>query len=103
MILEFFQSSEISMFYFFEDFNLEEAADMLRNINPVKFKYKGEDRLCYGVLAQQLRRVLPDAVIEGEHDGYLRVDYVQLTGLLLGSQKALLARLDALEKKVGDM
>jgi len=47
--------------------------------------------------------VLPDAVIEGEHDGYLRVDYVQLTGLLLGSQKALLARLDALEKKVGDM
>ena len=86
-----------------EDFNLEEAADMLRNINPVKFKYKGEDRLCYGVLAQQLRRVLPDAVIEGEHDGYLRVDYVQLTGLLLGSQKALLARLDALEKKVGDM
>jgi len=42
-------------------------------------------------------------VIEGEQDGYLRVDYVQLTGLLLGSQKAMLRRIELLERRVGEM
>jgi hypothetical protein len=85
-------------------FDMDEAAAMLSSIEPVQFRYKNApDRLCYGILAQQLSRVMPDAVIEGEQDGYLRVDYVQLTGLLLGSQKAMLRRVEALEQRVSEM
>ena len=85
-------------------FDMNEAAEMLASIEPVQFRYKNApDRLCYGILAQQLSRVMPDAVIEGEQDGFLRVDYVQLTGLLLGSQKAMLRRVEALEQRVSEM
>jgi hypothetical protein len=42
-----------------------------------RFAYNGARRLYVGVLAQEVREVIPQAVIRGA-DGYLRVDYRQL-------------------------
>jgi hypothetical protein len=41
------------------------------------FNYKGQPGRYRGVMAQDIRRVKPEAVTQGE-DGYLRVDYSQL-------------------------
>lgn len=81
--------------------NLEHAVDMLRSIKPVSFKYKGETRSCIGVLAQEIQRVLPEAVSIG--DEYLRVDYIQLVGLLTASQKGILERVDKLEARLSEL
>ena len=42
-----------------------------------RFKYLWSDRLYVGVLAQEVRRVMPDAVVSGP-DGFLRVDYTKV-------------------------
>ena len=39
-----------------------------------RFHYKGNDQLFVGVMAQEVQRVLPNAVVRGR-DGYLQVDY----------------------------
>jgi hypothetical protein len=42
-----------------------------------RFKYLWSDTEYVGVMAQEVREVMPDAVIEGT-DGFLRVDYAML-------------------------
>jgi hypothetical protein len=81
--------------------DLEHAVEMLRSIQPVSFKYHGEERQCLGVLAQEVQRVLPEAVSEGSK--YLRVDYIQLVGLLTASQKGILERVDKLEARLAGL
>ena len=81
--------------------DLEHAVEMLRTIQPVTFQYHGEDRHCLGVLAQEVQRVLPEAVSQGSE--YLRVDYIQLVGLLTASQKGILERVDALELRLAGL
>ena len=39
-----------------------------------RFHYKGDDQPFVGVMAQEVQRVLPNAVVRGR-DGYLQVDY----------------------------
>jgi Chaperone of endosialidase len=39
-----------------------------------RFHFKGDDQLFVGVMAQEVQRVLPNAVVRGR-DGYLQVDY----------------------------
>lgn len=42
-----------------------------------RFSYNGSDRAYVGVIAQEVQRVVPQAVMRG-HDGYLRVNYDRL-------------------------
>jgi hypothetical protein len=42
-----------------------------------RFSYNGSDRAYVGVMAQDVRTVMPEAVMRGR-DGYLRVDYGKL-------------------------
>jgi hypothetical protein len=91
--------------------------DDLCKINVVKFNYKQREvdnangetiglyekdspiltHKHYGVIAQELQKIYPDLVIEGE-DGYLNVNYVELVPLLIQSIKELSAKLDEAEK-----
>lgn len=91
--------------------------DDIRKINVVKFNYKqrevdssveGQAGLYekdspilthkhYGVIAQELQKIYPDLVIEGE-DGYLSVNYMELVPLLIQSVQELSAKLDEAEK-----
>ena len=52
----------------------------------------------YGVSAQELQKIYPDLVHEGE-DGYLSVNYVEMVPLLLRSMQELKARVQELEGK----
>ena len=42
-----------------------------------RFRYRGEPGVYEGVMAQEVLRVMPEAVLRGE-DGFLRVDYARL-------------------------
>jgi hypothetical protein len=46
-------------------------------IGVYRYKYKWSGQLYVGVLAQEVQRVMPEAVAAGP-DGYLRVDYAKL-------------------------
>ena len=91
--------------------------DDICKINVVKFNYKQREvenadgkmvglyeedspvltHKHYGVIAQELQKIYPDLVIEGE-DGYLGVNYVELVPLLIQSVQELSAKLDEAQK-----
>ena len=54
----------------------------------------------YGVSAQELQKIYPDLVSEGE-DGYLSVNYVEMVPLLLRSIQQLSAKVQELEGEDG--
>jgi hypothetical protein len=63
------------------DSRLKEAMAPLKQLDNgielYRFRYKGDPEVYVGVIAQQVARLVPDAVVRGE-DGYLRVDYDRL-------------------------
>jgi hypothetical protein len=55
-----------------------------------RYRYKWSDQLYVGVMAQEVKNIVPTAVPRGR-DGYLRVDYGQL-GLRLMTWDQWVAR-----------
>jgi len=69
--------------------NIETLNSVLQAINQirgVRFEYKDQKKYAtgpkIGIIAQELQKVYPEMVTKGE-DGYLKVDYTQLTGVLI--------------------
>ena len=54
-----------------------------------------------GVIAQEIEKVLPELVVE-RNNGYKAVKYEKIVALLIETNKELLKRLEALEKKLSD-
>ena len=92
--------------------DLDEAAAAFKGIHPVRFRYLSDpntDKI--GVVAQDVEKVLPSAVTQPDDaDGFKRVDYVALVGLLTAalkattvSQEALLKRVDMLERRLSEL
>lgn len=69
---------------------LTRVLEKINQIRGVKFTYKDEHKyasgLKIGVIAQELQKVYPEMVTTGK-DGYLKVDYTQLTGMLIQAVK----------------
>jgi Chaperone of endosialidase len=63
------------------DSRLKEAVvpikQLANGVELYRFRYKGDSELYVGVIAQQVARLMPRAVVRGD-DGYLRVDYARL-------------------------
>lgn len=80
------------------------ALDKLITLDGITFRWNGVDgrdttRREAGVIAQQVREVLPEVVIEKD-TGYLGVRYEQIIPLLIEAIKELNAKVDRLEGKV---
>jgi hypothetical protein len=52
------------------------------------YNYKGDDQRTGGVMAQDVRRVMPEAVVQGDN-GMMAVNYPKVTGLLVEAVKEL--------------
>ncbi|WP_170827338.1 tail fiber domain-containing protein [Arcticibacter eurypsychrophilus] len=72
---------------------VETLSRVLQNIDlirGVRFEYKDQKKYAagpkIGLIAQELQRVYPEMVKKGS-DGYLKVDYTQLTGVLIQAVK----------------
>jgi hypothetical protein len=55
-----------------------------------RYRYLSSDTVYVGVMAQEVERIVPDAVVSGQ-DGYLRVDYARLGMRLLTWDEWMLA------------
>ena len=65
--------------------SLSDSIDILNKINPVKFNWKDNGKISYGVIAQEIEKILPELVSEiGE---YKSVSYVPLIAFLIDALK----------------
>lgn len=84
--------------------------DLIRKIKPIKFRYNIErfksqidERLHFGVSAQELEKLLPIqefAVINKDDNGFLMVNYIELISPLISSIKELCDRVEKLENQI---
>jgi hypothetical protein len=69
---------------------LDSVLQAINQIRGVRFEYKDQQKYAtgskIGIIAQELQKVYPEMVTKGE-DGYLKVDYTQLTGILIQGVK----------------
>lgn len=68
------------------------ALDIVERINGKRYKWKATKRASIGVIAQELREVLPELVFD--NDGILSVDYTLLTAVLIEAVKELKQKLE---------
>jgi hypothetical protein len=72
--------------------SIEDALEKLDKIDGKTFRYKGDNGSNAGVLAQDIEKVLPEAVFE--RDGVKYVKYEALIALLLNAVKELQGEVD---------
>ena len=80
---------------------IDNALDKLSQLHGMTFQWVADrgsasDKRDVGVIAQQLQKVLPEAVAE-RSDGYLGVRYEKIAALLIEAVKELKAEVDALK------
>jgi hypothetical protein len=85
-----------------EDYN--EAINVLLQLDPKRFRWKSGERSSdpiIGLIAQEVQKVAPSLVKEGQ-DGYLSIDYGQITAVLIAATKQMwLDRHDLKEEQKG--
>jgi hypothetical protein len=77
---------------------IEDALALVNRMRGVFFEDKDGNRYV-GMIAQELQKIVPEAVVEHEDSGYLTIAYQNLVGVLVNSIKTLSARVEELEKK----
>ena len=83
---------------------IDNALDKLNALRGVSFKYNHDGRESAGVIAEDVREVLPEAVKVipphlGSKEKSLGVNYGALTSILIEAIKELTAKVEKLEKK----
>jgi len=84
---------------------IEDALTTLRSLRPVTFNYKEEysadyNRVHHGFIAQEYKRVLPDATYHDPTVDKLCIDTGDLIGLLVSAVQQLEKKVNRLEAKV---
>ena len=77
---------------------IENSVETLNSLRGVSFDWKSTNKSSYGVVAQELEKVLPDLV--SRNDGGRSVNYNGLIGFLIEAVKELSAEVEELKKKV---
>ena len=71
--------------------------DLLKQINGVEFTWKDNGKKSYGVIAQDIEKILPD-VVDANSDGIKSVNYASLTAFLIESIKQLNGEIEKLKQ-----
>jgi hypothetical protein len=88
--------------------DLEESYNKIMDLDLVDYNFIADDtkRVHRGLIAQELRKVIPDAVIISEDHGYDDFHHVatkELTGYLMGALQHLGKKFEKLEAKYDDL
>ena len=75
---------------------------MLR-LRPVRFRWLGDGVSDFGFVAQQLRTVVPDAVVGDEAKGSLTVNYSKLSTVAIGAIQEQQEEIRALREENGKL
>lgn len=79
-----------------------EPFDILKNIDPVSFNWKDSQRKSYGVIAQEIEKVLPEIVSTNEDTGLKSVSYIQLIPFLVAVVKQQQEQINMIQSKLGN-
>jgi hypothetical protein len=79
----------------------ENGSNVIKNINTKRYKYIGSNEKQIGILAQDLLKdpVLKDSVVISD-SGMMRVNYINIIGVLLSSVKELITKTEVLENLI---
>ena len=85
--------------------NVSDALDKVCSLDGVTFNYKHDDKESAGVIAQQVEKVLPSAVLVNNtgDEEYKTVEYHQLSALFIESIKELKAENEELRLMIKDL
>jgi hypothetical protein len=75
------------------------AREILEQIEPVQFKWVSSGKQAYGVIAQEIEKILPDLVTTNEETGLKSVAYIQMIPFLIQQIKDLTEEIDKLKNK----
>lgn len=79
---------------------IDKAIDKVKKITGYTYKMLGADRRQAGVIAQEVKEVLPEVVVENDC-GYLSVAYGNISALLVQAIKEMDDRLRKVEDRLG--
>jgi hypothetical protein len=74
---------------------IDQGLDVVKQLNPVKFKWRSNDRLSYGVIAQEIEHLIPEAVLT--NGGIKSVSYNQIIAFLIAAIKEQQEQIDGLK------
>jgi hypothetical protein len=81
---------------------IDDALDKLHRLNGYDFTFKDTDKKSSGVIAQEVQKVMPQLVNEGD-DGRLTVQYGNMVGLLIEAIKEQQTQIDDLKAEIQSM
>ena len=79
--------------------NIENATEKLSELNGVSFKWRSSEKDSFGIIAQDVERVMPSAVHISKNNGKRTVNYNAIIGLLVEGLKEQNERYATLEKQ----
>ncbi|MBS0190893.1 MAG: tail fiber domain-containing protein [Planctomycetes bacterium] len=79
------------------------ALDAVLRLRPVRFRWLGDGVSDFGFVAQQLRTVVPDAVVGDEAKGSLTVNYSKLSTVAIGAIQEQQEEIRALREENGKL
>jgi hypothetical protein len=83
-----------------EDFKNFKGLDLINNINVYNFKWKGVNQREYGVIAHELKEVIPNLVTgEKDAESMQQVDYSKLVPILVQAIQELKQEIEILKNK----
>jgi len=82
--------------------NVQDAVDKVYQLNGVQFTWKKNGEKSAGIIAQDVQKVLPEAVVDNAKgaDGYLSVNYNALHSLYIEAIKELKDLVDEQAKEI---
>lgn len=86
-----------------EPVNVDEAVKLINDIDIKSFNYIGDDRLCIGVIAQDIIEVSPEMskfIVEQDEDGYYGVKTSDLVFPLIATVQKLTKEIEELKSKI---
>lgn len=72
---------------------IDNGLDVLKMLEGVSFKWKDNGNKSYGVVAQEIEKILPDVVSESK-DGVKSVNYMAIIGFLIEAIKELNSKIE---------
>ena len=85
---------------------IEDPLEIVEKLSGVQFEWKESGRQDIGLIAQEVRKVLPELVHENPETGYLSVEYANVVAVLIEGMKQQEARFaeetEKTAEKIGD-
>lgn len=69
----------------------------IKNIEGVQFNWKKDNKLDYGMIAQEVQKIIPQMVSLNNSTGYKQISYIKLIPFLLEGLKELNNKIEILE------